>query len=274
MTDIKSMKLYTHVERVYNELEEQGISDADALTVADLVGFDQMHYHGSEALDTALELIGGDNPRHWLEIGSGIGGPARYLAATAGINVTALELQPDQNLLAESLSRRCGLETKIQHLCGDFLEYDFAGRQFDAVVSWLALYHIPERPVLIEKSCSLLKPGGRFYTEDLCRMAAIDQQQLSDLQRDLYAITLPDFSAYQADLEAGGFEIESVTDMTADWSQFTHDRLATYRADRDRHVRVQGEATVDALDDFYGAVDHHFQSGKLGGIRLCARRVK
>jgi len=30
--------------------------------------------------------------------------------------------------------------------------------------------------------------------------------------------------------------------------------------------------TVQALDDFYSAVDHHFHSGKLGGLRLCARR--
>ena len=42
--------------------------------------------------------------------------------------------------------------------------------------------------------------------------------------------------------------------------------------ERPRHVRVLGEATVQALDDFYSAVDHHFYSGKLGGLRLCARR--
>jgi hypothetical protein len=41
-----------------------------------------------------------------------------------------------------------------------------------------------------------------------------------------------------------------------------------------RHVRVHGEATVDALDDFYCAVDRNFQFGKLDGIRLCARRVE
>ena len=42
--------------------------------------------------------------------------------------------------------------------------------------------------------------------------------------------------------------------------------------ERSRHVRIHCEATVQALDDFYSAVDHHFHSGKLGGQRLCARR--
>jgi hypothetical protein len=60
--------------------------------------------------------------------------------------------------------------------------------------------------------------------------------------------------------------------MSADWAEFTRTRLAAYRADRSRHVRVHGEATVQALDDFYSAVDHHFGSGKLGGLRLCAKR--
>ena len=61
--------------------------------------------------------------------------------------------------------------------------------------------------------------------------------------------------------------------MTTDWSQFTRERLAAYRADRARHVRVHGEATVTALDDFYAAVEHHFQSGNMGGVRVCARRL-
>ena len=42
--------------------------------------------------------------------------------------------------------------------------------------------------------------------------------------------------------------------------------------ERSRHMRVQVEATRQALEDLYSLVDHHFHSGKLGGLRLCARR--
>ena len=61
--------------------------------------------------------------------------------------------------------------------------------------------------------------------------------------------------------------------MTDDWAEFTRRRLDAFRADRVRHVRVHDEATVDALDIFYSVVNRFFRSGKLGGIRLCARRV-
>ena len=84
--------------------------------------------------------------------------------------------------------------------------------------------------------------------------------------------SIPTIEDYRADLENAGFAIEHCEDMTADWGGFTRQRLQAYRADRDRHVEVRGAATVAALDDFFGAVDHHFQSGRLEGVRLCARR--
>ena len=81
MSDIKSMKLYTHVERIYRELGELGKTIDDPLSVDEISAFDQLHYHGTHALDVAMAMIGlGESPR-WLEIGSGLGGPARYIAA-------------------------------------------------------------------------------------------------------------------------------------------------------------------------------------------------
>ena len=272
MSNIKSMKLYTHVERIENELAELGHARGDELMVDELSALDQLHYHGTDALDHALQRLSAAPGQHWLEIGSGIGGPARYLAQHGHLQMTALELQPDQNELAIELTGRCNMSSQVEHLCGDFLNYDFNGQSFDAIVSWLALYHIPERPVLLERCHQLLNPGGYFYTEDLCSLAPMDATQLVDLERDLYAITLPRIEEYCRDLEDAGFEVEHCDDMSPDWSEFTRIRLAAYRAERARHVRVHDEATVQALDDFYRAVDHHFGSGKLGGLRLCARR--
>lgn len=54
---------------------------------------------------------------------------------------------------------------------------------------------------------------------------------------------------------------------------YTHvERIENAFAGRERHQRAHGEATEQALDDFYSAVDYHLQSGKLGGLRLCAKR--
>ncbi len=272
MVAIKSMKLYTHVGRVYRELAEIGKMAEDPLNVDELSAFDQMHYHGTDALDVALAMLGIEGQQRWLEIGSGIGGPARYLAAYSDAHVTALELQPDQHEVATSLTARCGLGDRVEHLCGDFLEFERAPGSFDAIVSWLALYHIPERARLLDKCHRLLAPGGRFYAEDLCLRGDLNPSQRRQLVTELYAITLPHISEYRQDLEQAGFEVELCQSMSSDWAEFVRVRLAQYRADRARHLRVHGEAAVTALTEFYIAVNRHFQSGKLGGLRICARK--
>ena len=272
MTDIKSMKLYTHVGRVFRELGELGKTIDDPLSVDELSAFDQMHYHGTQALDVAMAMVGTDGGQRWLEIGSGLGGPARYLATYGDAHVTALELQHDQHEVAQSLTARCGLSDRVEHVCGDFLEFERAPGDFDAILSWLALYHIPDRPRLLEKCHRLLAPGGRFYTEDLSARGDIDEAQRKLLQRDLYAITLRHINEYRRDLEDAGFDVEICNSMSADWAEFVRVRLINFRAERARHLRVHGEAAVNALTDFYTAVNRHFQSGKLGGLRLCARK--
>ena len=169
MNNIKSMKLYTNVERVYNELAELGKGENDPLSVEEVSSFDQLHYHGTDALDTAIRLIGISPEQSLLEIGSGIGGPARYLASKSGAHITALELQDDQNQIAQQLSQLCGISQNLSHECGDFLTYDWGDRRFDAIVSWLALYHIPDRQNMLARCHHILKTHGKFYTEDLCR---------------------------------------------------------------------------------------------------------
>ena len=270
---IKSMKLYTHIDRVYNELGELGKADDAPLSVEELAAFDQLHYHGTDAVDASVAMIGIDADTSVLEIGSGIGGPARYIASVTGAQVTALELQHDQNDLASRLTARCGLSANLDHVCGDFLTHEWDGHAFDSIVSWLALYHIPQRGKLMDICHGLLNDGGAFYTEDLCSHFPFDDAEWEELSRGLFARHLPDFETYQTEVEQAGFKLEVVDDMTESWTQFTRQRLAAYRAARERHVRVHGAPTVDALDEFYALVCRYFDSGKLGGIRLYARKT-
>ena len=135
------MKLYNHVDRIYNVLKELGKNDSEPLLVDELTNFDQLHYYGTEALDFSINKIGIDSNMTILEIGSGIGGPARYIANKTGATVIALELQSDQNEIALDLTERCGLSKNVKHVCGDFLTYNWGGKKFDAIVS-LSLIHI------------------------------------------------------------------------------------------------------------------------------------
>lgn len=265
------MKLYSHIERVYNEMVERGLASA-SLTAAELSDFDQLHYHGTAAVEHAISLLGIDKNTRVLEIGSGFGGPARYIADNTGARTTALELQSDHNQVAVELTERCGLSTNLTHVCGDILTHDWQ-QQFDAIVSWLAMYHIPERMRLLALCSDLLPSGGGFYIEDMFSRQVLSNAERAELASGLYASHLPDMETYQAEFEHAGFALERVDDMSDDWSAFTTERLNDYRAARARHIRVHGESTYFAMEEFYELVNRYFRSGKLGGIRLLARKT-
>ncbi len=272
VAQIKSMKLYTHIERVYNELDLLG-KDADSpLNTTELSAFDQLHYHGTRAVDYAIDLIDIRPGMQVLEIGSGFGGPARHIAGRTQACVTALELQPDQHELAADLTGRCGLGKVVNHLCGDFLTCQWNGQQFDVIVSWLALFHIPDRQKLLDIAGRILKPEGLFFAEDMYCRNDMTTREREELSTGMYAAYLPDLATYQADFHRAGFEFLACDDMSDDWTDFTGDRLRDYRNARERHVNLHGESTFNALEEFYALVNRHFRSGKLGGLRFLARR--
>jgi len=267
---MKSMGLYLHVDRVASELRELGDGP---LVPADLAAFDQLHYHGTEAVDAAVQTLGIGNGCSVLEVGSGFGGPARWIAATAGATVTALELQEDHHRAAVTLTKRCRLADRVEHICGDALDREWDGQLFDAVVSWLALYHIPNRPRLLDRIRTVLPVGGQAYVEDLCAGPALAERDWAEMSTELAASHLPGIGRYRDEFDEAGFEVVAFDDLTADWAAFTRDRLESYDADRTRHLRVHGSEVVDTMRAFYARMVRLLGDGVLAGVRLHARRI-
>jgi cyclopropane fatty-acyl-phospholipid synthase-like methyltransferase len=270
--ELKSMPLYRDVDRVYNELAALGLKNDDKLCVDDLAAFDQYHYHGTVAVDAAIKSLGIGTDDRVLEIGSGIGGPARHIAAMTGANVVALELQPDLNDLAKELTHRCGLSGRVEHACADVLDYSPDDNEFSAIVSWLALFHIDQRDRLLSRCMAWLQTSGRLFIEDLYARGNPTPVEQEDLAATLYCRYLPDRNTYESDFRRAGFSDLKIDDMSEDWQQFTHQRYLAFCDDRPRHQRLHGEVIVDGLERFYATVDRLFSGGNLGGLRLIGRK--
>ncbi|MGI9404826.1 MAG: SAM-dependent methyltransferase [Hyphomicrobiaceae bacterium] len=269
---IKSMKLYSQVDRIYNDLANIGIGKDDPLNVDVLSPFDQYHYFGTRAVDEAIAAAGIGENSHVLDVGSGLGGPARWLAHRTGCYVTAVELQADLNDTATALTWRCGLAGNIDHVCGNILSTLLDAGAYDAVVSWLALYHIPDRAPLFPLLNNALRPGGKIYVEDLYQLAPFSAGERVDLETMLYGNTIPERDAYIAELADAGFGDVGFEDMTESWKAFTVDRLAAFRAARAVYARVHSEDMFEALEAFYSSVARLFAGGHMGGVRLTAAK--
>lgn len=268
---IKSMGLYSGVERIYNN---PSVGRGGALTVEVLAPFDQLHYHGTDAVDLAVTAARIGASSKVMEAGSGYGGPARHIANATGAHVTAVELQPDMNEVARDLTARCGLADRVQHVNGDLLQIALEASSFDAVVSWLAWYHIADKATLLRQVWRALKPGGRIYVEDLFKLSDFDEHEEEMLTKDLFGIDLPTAEEYKKALLDAGFEEVELEDVTENWTALTVARSAKYSAERDTHVAVHGEAAVAGLTRFYSSVASLFASGKLGGARITATKLR
>jgi sarcosine/dimethylglycine N-methyltransferase len=268
---IQSMPLYTHLERISRGLAAIGIGPHDSIRPEQLFPLDQWHYHGLDAIRDAAELLRLGPASRVLDVGAGVGGPARYLAHMTGSHVTALELQPELHAIGEDLTRRCGLAERIDHVCGDALTCPIPAAAFDAVVSWLAVLHIPERGRLCSRFAGALRPGGMCYIEDLCKRAPFAEQDLRDLREVVFGITVTSTDDYVADLRSAGFADVVATDLTSDWAPYAAARLKAWREDRASYTSIHGEGAYAAQEMFYAVIARLYDSGSLGGVRLVAR---
>jgi cyclopropane fatty-acyl-phospholipid synthase-like methyltransferase len=268
---IAAMPLYTNLDRVARGLSALGIGPKDPIPPEQLFALDQWHYHGTDAIRAAAERLGLGPASRVLDIGSGIGGPARYLAYSFGCHVTALELQPALHDIAVDLTRRSGLDKGVTHICADALTYAFPDSAFDAVVSWLAFLHIPDRPRLCARLARTLRADGGCYIEDLCVRAPFSAADLRDVREVVFGISMTSMEDYANDLRAAGFVDVETTDLTGDWSPYAADRLKAWRANREAYTRVHGEGAYAAQEKFYVIIAHLYASGSLGGVRLIGK---
>lgn len=141
--------------------------DDRPLTVAQLAPLDQFHVRGILATRELADAVGLAPSSRVLDLGSGIGGPARYLAASFGCTVTGLDLSPSFVEAATYLTERCGLSARVAFQVGDAVHPPFEDGAFDAVFLQHVAMNIADRGALYAEVRRMLAPAGRFATYDL-----------------------------------------------------------------------------------------------------------
>jgi len=141
--------------------------EGQTLTVAQLASLDQFHTRGILATAELAGAAGLEPSIRVLDLGCGIGGPARYLAATFGCKVTGVDLSPGFIDAATYLTARCGLSDRVTFQVGDALHAPFEDAAFDAVFLQHVAMNIEDRVALYAEARRILTPGGRLAAYDL-----------------------------------------------------------------------------------------------------------
>jgi ubiquinone/menaquinone biosynthesis C-methylase UbiE len=151
--------------------QELSHGDADReFTAAELAAIDHIHTRGFASTVELAKKVGITPHQHVLDIGAGLGGPARYLAETFGCQVECIDLTPGLVQAAEYLSSRwSGPKERVTFSVGDATALPYPDHSFDLVWMQHVAMNIADRDVLYREIRRVLRPGGTFATYDVLR---------------------------------------------------------------------------------------------------------
>ena len=197
------------MERLRAALREEGV-DPDRPTIADLAPFDHFHGRGVEATEELAGLLAVKPADRLLDIGSGIGGPARYLADRFGCRVAGIDLTAEFCAVARVLTRALGLENRVAFEQGDALAMPFADASFDGAYSMNVSMNIADKAGFYREIHRVLEPGAWLVLSELARGPGGAPDYPTPWAETAAASFLATPAETRRGLEAAGFAIVKV----------------------------------------------------------------
>jgi sarcosine/dimethylglycine N-methyltransferase len=258
-------------QQILHDLARDGIA-LDGLTEAVLQDYDQDHFGGLAAVDVLAEKAGIGRDSHVVDVCSGMGGPARYLAYHRGCRVTGLDITTSRHEGAIRLTRMVKLDHRVDFHLGNALDMPFADATFDVVIGQEAFAHVPDKPRLIAECARVVKPGGAIAFTDILRRSALAPEACERLQREMAFLALGSLEGYGRLLADNGCTVREPDDLGPWWTGILVQRLAMYRGLEATTVAKFGAAHFKRWDDTYAFFVGLFAKGQLTGGRFVARR--
>ena len=188
-------------------------SEEKTLHAHELATLDQFHTRGMAATVELVALAGLNAGMSVLDVGAGVGGPARFLAATYGCSVKGIDLSEPFIQAARYLTQRTGQQDQVDFEVGSALDLPFDDARFDAVFLQHVAMNIGARDRLYAEIRRVLRVGGRFATYDVVLLGGEPDYPLPWASTSSTSFLLPS-QLTQKMIEQAGFRALVVRDDT------------------------------------------------------------
>ncbi|ELY49220.1 SAM-dependent methyltransferase [Natronolimnohabitans innermongolicus] len=224
----------TDLEETILTAYENAGKDPATLTRDDTAALDEFHIQGRDATRALADLVDLQADDRVLDVGSGVGGPARTLAAEFDCDVTGVDLVEEYCRAATMLTERVGLEDRVTFQHGTALDLPFEDETFDVVWLQHVAVNVEDKARLFEELRRVLRPGGRLAIHEICAGAGGSPQFPVPWATDpsISFLVAPDELTRL--LSDAGFDERAWTDTTAeslDWFRGQLERAASRPAD-------------------------------------------
>lgn len=154
------------LERILAAFAAAG-KDPEHPTLDDLALLDQFHLRGRDATRELAALAGATAGDRVLDVGGGIGGPARTLAAEIGCGVTVLDLTEEFCRAGAGLTARAGLADRVSFRHASALAMPFDEGAFDLAWTQHSSMNVEDKEGLYREIARVVRPGGRLAIHEI-----------------------------------------------------------------------------------------------------------
>lgn len=154
------------LQRIDAQMRAQGI-DPEHPTLEALAPLDNFHSRGIGATIDQIALAAFPAGVRVLDVGGGLGGPARALASRTTVHVTVLDLTPTFVTAGRVLTERLGMNDRVDFELGDGTKMPFADTSFDGVWTQHSTMNIEHKHALYAEIHRVLQPGGRLVMHEI-----------------------------------------------------------------------------------------------------------
>lgn len=225
--------------RLNAALADDGV-DPSRPQIDTLAPYDQFHGRGLEATQEIAAMLKVAPTDHLLDVGSGIGGPARYMAHRFGCRVTGIDLTAEYCEVARHLTRLLAMESQVEFELGDALAMPFADARFDGAYSMNVSMNIADKAALYGEVRRVLKPGSWLMLSELAKGpgAPLDYPTPWAATASTSFLATPEET--RNGLEAAGFEIVQFRETTEAVKAYgARSRAMVDRGEKPPHRAVQ-----------------------------------
>ncbi len=213
-------------ERIVQGLEAIGKSPA-TVDLDDLSAVDEFHLRGPEATQELIKILDVGADSHVLDVGSGLGGPARRLAKASGCRVTGVDLSEDYCSVGNKLTGWLGLSDRVRLEPGDATRLErFSPSSFDAAWTIHVGMNIEDKGSLYASVARVLKPGASFILFDILSVGDEESQYPAPWAATPEQSFLATADEMSAHLERAGFSIIEIKDQTSQALAFLDETIA------------------------------------------------
>ena len=259
-------------QQILAAVAARGVARSD-ITEEVLQHHDQDHYGGTAAVDRLMAQAGVQAQDEVLDVCSGMGGPARYLAWKTGCRVTGLDLTRSRVEGATALTAAAGLSDRVQFVEGNALAMPFKAASFTLAIGQEAFAHIPNKAQLVSECARVLRPGGRLVFSDILRRQPLPQEDARRLFDGMRFSEIASVDDYAGWLQTHGMRMVHVLDLSEEWTRILRERHAMYQSLQAQTVERLGREHYERYDQAYAHFVGLYQVGVLGGALIHAERL-